>query len=116
MQQEKEKPEACKATRPFEGTLLQAFFTQVLLYLATSCIDDFGASGWAVIIAGIPFWVVVVFLKFRNPHSLSRLTQLFIRWGLIPIVILSFHSLYPLASSLHATWRNYERQPVKQGP
>jgi hypothetical protein len=115
MQQEKEKPEARDKRRPFEGPVLQAFLTQVLFYLATSCIDDFGAGGWAAIISGIPFWIVVVFLKIRNPHSPRRFTLLFIRWGLIPIVILSFAFLYPYASSLHKAWRNYERQDVKPG-
>jgi hypothetical protein len=106
MQQENGKSEPPKRERPFDGPVIQAIVTQIIFYVAASIrIRDMGEVAEACNIASIPFWIVVVLRIFRNPKPPSRLTLLFIRWGLILIIPLGAPVAYPYAQVLNKEWR-----------
>jgi hypothetical protein len=72
----------------YTWSLTQAVITNAIFFLfADICVKDMGEIQRAVMIASVPFWLMVYLIIYRNPHTPSIWAMLFIRWGLIPIII-----------------------------
>jgi hypothetical protein len=85
----------------YAGPLVQAAVTHAIFFLIGGfCVMDMGETQRAVVIASIPFWLTALVISYRNPRTPSVWARLFIRWGLIPIMIAGTFLLEAYARSL----------------
>jgi hypothetical protein len=90
----------------YDWPLRQALLTQAFFALFWSCVTDFGVASESSIIVSIPFWIWVAFVIWRNPVAPSRFTLQLIRWGLIPIILIGGHLIYPVVADLNSRVRH----------
>jgi hypothetical protein len=86
-------PAQARPRRLFELSLLYlpavltGFVVQVLLFLLTGLVLDFGRTNRLCAIALVGHWVGVLLVLHRRPLSPTRSDLWFIRWGAVPLLL-----------------------------
>jgi hypothetical protein len=85
---------------PYVRPLLQAFICQFAwVFFCGLCVLDMGVSLRACCYASEGFWLGVILILVRRPRNPTRGDLLYIRWGLVPIVLVA-HPLFMLVWKL----------------
>ena len=69
------------------------FFTlaqQIPLLMLSSMILDFGMILKRFVIASICFWIMTLIFRIRRNQSMTDLDILFVKWGYLPIALVTF--------------------------
>ena len=94
----------------YRRPLVEAVILQVLFLALGACVKDFGQFLLAVICSSAVFWAGVSFVLIRRPSSPSRADLLYVRFGLIPIVVAGVILLLPVLQQRHLS--NGSGQPL----
>jgi hypothetical protein len=73
-----------------------ALLIQVLAFCITTGPDG-GISHEACLLASLPYWIGAVSILVWRRGRLSRLERQFVRWGLLPFVVVGTPILYHFA-------------------
>lgn len=84
--------------------LVQAIVIQGIAVLCCSGYRDGGGILHASLIAAALFWLCVIAVVIVGPTEPSRIQTEFVRWGLIPFVLLGTPVVRSLASQLPFDW------------
>jgi hypothetical protein len=89
----------------YKQPLVVAVVLQVFFLALGVCVRDFGGFFSAVACSSVVFWAGVFFVFFRHPSDPSRSDLLYVRFGLIPIVIAGVVLLQPVLHRKHVSIR-----------
>ena len=82
-------PDASVPIGTFRDAIKFTLIQQLPLLLLTSIIMDGGMIFKRVMIASIAFWFFVVIIKIRRGPKIPDIDILIIKWGYIPIVLVT---------------------------
>ena len=74
----------------YDSPILEALAIQIALGLVSWLIMDFGQTAQICGIALVAFWGGVAVLIWRHPQSPSRADLWLIRFGYLPLVVMTF--------------------------